>query len=156
MPNMYEEVDKLVENGIVRKSMSPSYSFAVVSNHYLSSGHHFKIQIDHWNVTYIYKSTTPMIVCWQLALFAFDFGVNHIQGKQNVVTADALLRVLAVSQSSIYIKYHKLYRSFMQTKLGKCIYNTDIHVLYCWLIWYWSSELHSPWQWWWEKYQQWK
>jgi transposase InsO family protein len=63
--------------------------------HYLR-GHDVIIETDHRNRTYMYKSTTPKVVRWRLALMEHRYVVRHIAGKHNQV-ADGLSRVLATA-----------------------------------------------------------
>ena len=67
--------------------------------HYLH-GHKFVIETDHRNLTYMYRSTTPKVVRWRLALLDHDYEVRHLPGKENVV-ADALSRVLTLGDESV-------------------------------------------------------
>jgi hypothetical protein len=50
---------------------------------------------DHQNLVYIYKSTAPKSVRWQLRLQMFQFSIVHIPGRLNGV-ADALSRLFVV------------------------------------------------------------
>jgi transposase InsO family protein len=54
---------------------------------------HFQIFTDHRNLQYL-NTNTPKVVRWKLAIQEYDFVVNHIEGKENVV-ADAFSRLCA-------------------------------------------------------------
>ena len=57
-------------------------------------GSHFLIRTDHRNLIYILGSSIPKIVRWRLQLSEYDFAIEHVPGKENVV-ADGLSRVLS-------------------------------------------------------------
>ncbi len=52
----------------------------------------FVLQTDHRNLLWMEKSTASKIVRWRLALQSFQFTVEHIAGRDNIV-ADALSRI---------------------------------------------------------------
>jgi len=55
-------------------------------------GHLFLLQTDHRNLLYMRKSESKKILAWSLHLGDFNFIIEHIAGKENVV-ADALSRL---------------------------------------------------------------
>ncbi|MFO0003049.1 MAG: Ty3/Gypsy family RNase HI domain-containing protein, partial [bacterium] len=56
-------------------------------------GQQFVVQTDHKNLMYVMKSDTGRVARWRLFLQEFDFVIQHLEGKRNVV-ADALSRCL--------------------------------------------------------------
>jgi hypothetical protein len=54
---------------------------------------HFTLRTDHRNLTFMNESFKGRVIRWKLAIQEFDFSVEHIPGKDNVV-ADHLSRDL--------------------------------------------------------------
>jgi len=57
-------------------------------------GREFTVRTDHFNLKYLRNSNVPKLQRWRLILEEFDFSIEHIPGKENVV-ADSLSRLLA-------------------------------------------------------------
>ena len=70
--------------------------FSVQKFSYYLRGTRFYIQTDHNNLRWIEASQVPKIIRWRVYLQSFDFMIEHIAGKRNVV-ADALSRLLTLS-----------------------------------------------------------
>ena len=62
-------------------------------------GHRFIVQTDHRNLVYVLRSDTGRVARWRLFLQEFDFVVEHLPGKENIV-ADALSRCCVVSEEA--------------------------------------------------------
>ena len=57
----------------------------------------FLLRTDHMNLTYINLGTSQKVQRWKLALQEFDFDIEHVAGKLNVV-ADAFSRLVVNNQ----------------------------------------------------------
>lgn len=57
----------------------------------------FLLKTDHMNLTYINLGTSQKVQRWKLALQEFDFDIEHVAGKLNVV-ADAFSRLVVNNQ----------------------------------------------------------
>jgi hypothetical protein len=68
---------------------------AIIKFQHILKGRKFIVETDHRNLKFMGSSETPKVVRWRLRLLEFDFMVEHIPGKENVV-ADALSRCLMV------------------------------------------------------------
>jgi cleavage and polyadenylation specificity factor subunit 1 len=55
-------------------------------------GRRFIVRTDHRNLLYLSNSTVPKLVRWRVLLSEYQYTVEHISGKENVV-ADGLTRV---------------------------------------------------------------
>ena len=62
-------------------------------------GHHFLVETDHRNITFLKTSESPRVRRWFIRLSEFRFSVKHIAGVDNVV-ADALSRCYALSDET--------------------------------------------------------
>ena len=71
--------------------------FAVKQLEHHLKGHQFTILTDHKNLVHMYKSQTPKLVRWKLVLLEFDFIVEHIPGKENVI-ADTLSSIFTMQR----------------------------------------------------------
>jgi RNase H-like domain found in reverse transcriptase len=85
-------------------------------SHYLL-GRLFTVRTDHRNLLYLANSTVSKLVRWRVLLSEYNFTVEHIPGKANVV-ADGLTRVnspvynhFPVPKQSLYVD-DTLYRIF--------------------------------------------
>jgi hypothetical protein len=56
---------------------------------------HFLIKTDHKNLTFVNRDNSQKVLRWKLAMQQFDFRVEHIAGKHNIVP-DGLSRLCAV------------------------------------------------------------
>lgn len=74
----------------IEKEAYALYYCILHCNHFLS-GHHFILQTDHKNLVYLHRAEVPKLVRWRLRLQEYDFTVEHIPGKDNIV-ADILSR----------------------------------------------------------------
>ena len=61
-------------------------------------GHHFMVETDHRNLTFIHASAK--VIRWSLAVQQFSFVISFILGDENVV-ADALSRAPAGAALSV-------------------------------------------------------
>jgi hypothetical protein len=52
----------------------------------------FRLRTDHKNLTYLNFAGSPKVYRWKLAVQGFDFDIEHVPGKDNVV-ADVLSRL---------------------------------------------------------------
>ena len=65
--------------------------YAVTKLEYLLRDIHFNLKTDHRNLTFINESVMPKVQRWKLSIQHFDFTLEHVPGKDNVV-ADGLSR----------------------------------------------------------------
>jgi hypothetical protein len=68
--------------------------FAVVYFYAILYGHHFVIETDHRNLTYIHSGTSAKVVRWSLLLQSLAYSISFLPGVSNVV-ADTLSRAPA-------------------------------------------------------------
>ncbi|GKT18034.1 DDE-type integrase/transposase/recombinase, partial [Aduncisulcus paluster] len=66
----------------------------------LLQGVRFDIQTDHRNLLWMNKSSTARVIRWTTYLNQFDFEIEHIKGKDNVV-ADTLSRMISETRRVI-------------------------------------------------------
>ena len=59
-------------------------------------GRRFIVRTDHFNLKYLYNSNVPKLQRWRLLLNDYDFEIEHVSGKDNVV-ADPLSRLVAAA-----------------------------------------------------------
>ena len=83
--------------------------YALIQLEYLIRDVHFTIRTDHKNLTYINTETNPKVKRWKLAIQEFDFSLEHIIGKDNII-ADVFSRLcptvgeeLCSLEESIYL-----------------------------------------------------
>ena len=69
--------------------------YALVKLEYLLRDIHFTLRTDHRNLTFLNESFQQKVKRWKLAIMHFNFDIEHIPGKQNVV-ADALSRLIKI------------------------------------------------------------
>ena len=69
--------------------------YALVKLEYLLRDIHFTLRTDHRNLTFLNESFQQKVKRWKLAIMHFNFDIEHIPGKQNVV-ADALSRLMRI------------------------------------------------------------
>jgi hypothetical protein len=60
---------------------------------YLLRHRHFLLRTDHANLTKMNISQSPRVVRWKMEMMEYDFDIEHIAGKANVV-ADSLSRLV--------------------------------------------------------------
>jgi len=48
-------------------------------------GHHFVLETDHRNLTYIHGGSSPKLTRWLLVLQEFSYGIVHVAGDLNVL-----------------------------------------------------------------------
>ena len=65
---------------------------------HLISGVPLIIQTDHRNLQYMQQSTVKKLIRWRLELAEFEFSIEHIPGKSNIV-ADGISRCFTVLSS---------------------------------------------------------
>jgi len=65
--------------------------YALKKLDYLLRDVKFTLQTDHKNLIYINDTASPKVVRWKLAIQEYDFNIEHIAGKLNLV-ADSLSR----------------------------------------------------------------
>jgi len=65
-------------------------------------GHHFMVETDHRNLTFIHARTSAKVIRWSLAVQQFSFVISFIAGDENVV-ADALSRAPAGAALSVQV-----------------------------------------------------
>ena len=65
--------------------------FAVIYFYAALYGHHFVIETDHRNLTYIHSGTSAKVVRWSLLLQSLAYSISFLPGEKNVV-ADTLIR----------------------------------------------------------------
>jgi hypothetical protein len=68
--------------------------FGVIYFYAILCGHHFVIETDHRNLTYIHSGTSAKVVRWSLLLQSLDYSISFLPGVSNVV-ADTLSRAPA-------------------------------------------------------------
>ena len=69
--------------------------YSLVKLEYLLRDIHFTLRTDHRNLTFLNESFQQKVKRWKLAIMHFNFDIEHIPGKQNVV-ADALSRLMRI------------------------------------------------------------
>ncbi|GKT32476.1 DDE-type integrase/transposase/recombinase, partial [Aduncisulcus paluster] len=73
--------------------------YGITSNNFYLLGKKFRVETDHRNLKYIYKSEVPKLVRWRMMLAPYTFLIEHIPGKTNE-TADFLSRITSVSKKN--------------------------------------------------------
>ena len=63
---------------------------------YLIRDKYFTLRTDHKNLTYVNDPPSPKVRRWKIAIQEYDFSIEHIPGKENIV-ADAFSRLLPIS-----------------------------------------------------------
>ena len=79
--------------------------WAILALEHVLRGHQFQVQTDHRNLVYIYKSQVPKLLRWKLRMQEFDFTIQHVPGKDNVI-ADYLSRCCALHMVSELRQVH--------------------------------------------------
>ena len=75
--------------------------FYTLTNHeHLLKGIKFLLKTDHKNLTYINMEGSPKIKRWKLALQEFNFDIEHVPGKDNII-ADAFSRLCAMHHNDL-------------------------------------------------------
>ena len=69
--------------------------FALVKYKYLLRDIKFTLRTDHRNLTFLNESFQQKVKRWKIAIMHFNFDIEHIPGKDNVVT-DALSRLIKI------------------------------------------------------------
>jgi hypothetical protein len=69
---------------------------------YLIRDKHFILRTDHKNLTYVNDPPSPKVRRWKLTLQEYDFSIEHIPGKENIV-ADAFSRLLPISEETLCV-----------------------------------------------------
>ena len=69
--------------------------YSLVKLEYLLRDIHFTLRTSHRNLTFLNESFQQKVKRWKLAIMHFNFDIEHIPGKQNVV-ADALSRLMRI------------------------------------------------------------
>ena len=72
--------------------------FAVVKLEYLLRDIHFTLRTDHRNLTFLNDSFQSKVKRWKLAIQHFNFDIEHIPGKENIV-ADSLSRLVKIPKA---------------------------------------------------------
>jgi Integrase zinc binding domain len=79
-------------------------------------GRQFTVRTDHKNLLYLANSTVPKLVRWRIILSEYNFIVEHIPGKDNVV-ADGLTRVNRVTYEGFSSLKKTMYRDDTLTRI---------------------------------------
>ena len=66
--------------------------YAITSWDFLLRDRHFTLHTDHDNLTMLKAESNDKVVRWMTALQVYDYSVQHIKGKDNVV-ADGMSRM---------------------------------------------------------------
>jgi hypothetical protein len=69
---------------------------------YLIRDKHFVLRTDHKNLTYVNDPPSPKVRRWKITLQEYDFSLEHIPGKENIV-ADAFSRLLPITTEVLCI-----------------------------------------------------
>ena len=69
---------------------------------YLLRDRTFTLRTDHKNLTYIDKETSAKVKRWKLMIQEYDFYIEHIAGKANIV-ADGFSRLLPLREEQLYL-----------------------------------------------------
>jgi transposase InsO family protein len=62
-------------------------------------GRYFVVKTDHKNLLYMMQASAPKVVRWRLLLQGYNFDVEHVAGKDNVVP-DALSRCFSITEAA--------------------------------------------------------
>ncbi len=79
----------------MRKSACHAIFYALVKLEYLLRDIHITLRTDHRTLTFLNESFQQKVKRWKLAIMFFNFDIEHIPGKQNVV-ADALSKLINI------------------------------------------------------------
>jgi transposase InsO family protein len=112
----------------VRWSVIEKECYAIVVSfrkfEYLIRDKHFTLRTDHKNLTYVNDPPSPKVRRWKITLQEYDFSIEHISGKENIV-ADAFSRLLPISAEMLCIlKGNKLPQD--KYKLLSSVHNTVV------------------------------
>jgi len=69
---------------------------------YLLRDRTFILRTDHKNLTYVDTETSAKVKRWKLTVQEYDFFIEHIAGKKNIV-ADGFSRLLSLREEHIYL-----------------------------------------------------
>jgi len=73
--------------------------YAFMKFEYLIRDTHFTLRTDHKNLTYINLENAGKVRRWKLAIQEYDFDIEHIPGKQNIV-ADVFSRLIPIDEET--------------------------------------------------------
>ena len=72
--------------------------YSLVKLEYLLRDIKFTLRTDHRNLTFLNESFQQKVKRWKMAIMHFNFNIEHIPGKDNIV-ADALSRLIKIPDS---------------------------------------------------------
>ena len=75
-------------------------AYALFKFEHLLSDVHFTLRTDHKNLTFLKVSRSQRVQRWRLEVHQFDFHVEHIPGKDNVI-ADEFSRLIDLDDEQI-------------------------------------------------------
>lgn len=74
-------------------------------HHYLI-GHHFTIETDSKNNTFIHTCNNPKVLRWRMEMLAYDYEIRHIAGRDNPVSDHCSRAFRIVEQSDKIERVH--------------------------------------------------
>ena len=67
--------------------------YSITKLDYLLRGVQFTVRTDHKNLIYINDTASPMVIRWKIAVQEYDFQIEHIAGRDNII-ADGFSRLV--------------------------------------------------------------
>ena len=99
-------VSKMLSDQEIRWNTTEKEAYAIVyclkKLEYLLRDRTFTLRTDHKNLTYIDKETSAKVKRWKLMIQEYDFYIEHIAGKANIV-ADGFSRLLLLREEQLYL-----------------------------------------------------
>ena len=84
------------------------------------------MRTDHKNLTFIDKESSAKAKRWKLCVQEYDFFIEHIAGKDNIV-ADGFSRLLALDEEHLYLHEEFTYSNDIYETIIKVHYDVIGH-----------------------------